>query len=288
MTGKAKARLHFAILKTVILFFCVCMFYPFWYILNQSLSDPILVRQGGAFLLPKGFSLNAYQNVLTTHAMGYGFKNTVFVTVIGTLISLALTLTTAYPLSRSEMPMRKVATGIVVFPLLFSGGMIPTFLIVKGVGLLNSLWALIIPGAIASYNVIIVRSFMCALPVELHEAATIDGANGFSIFFRIVLPLSMPVIATVSLWIAVGHWNNYFGALLYISSREKRVLQQILQEIIDSTSLDNEYTMENPMGVTSETIKAAAIFVTAIPILGVDPFLQKYFTKGVMLGSVKG
>lgn len=267
---------------------CALMLYPFWFIICQSLSDPVLVRGGGMYFWPRGFSLSAYEIVFTNRAISYAFGNTVYVTLSGTILSLIATMLMAYPLARSDMPLRGLAMRFVIFPFLFTGGMIPTYLIVKQCGLLDSHAALVLPSLISSYNVIIMRSFIMRMPMELQESAYIDGASDFRVFAQIVVPLSLPVIATIGLWLAVGYWNNYFNALIYLSSKNKRVMQQLLREIIDSTNMDDVLTMENPAAITPETVKAAAIFVSALPILCVYPFLQKYFVKGVMLGAVKG
>lgn len=272
----------------VIVFLCGIMLYPFWYQINLSVSDAILSRHGGAFLIPSGFSLEAYETVLRSKAIRYGFGNTLFVTLAGTALSLLVTAATAYPLARRDLPLRRGFSWMVLLPLIFGGGMIPTYLVVRQIGLINSHWALILPSLVASYNVIIMRNFFQNLPAELEESAYIDGADDLLIFVRIVLPLSGPVLATIGLWLAVGYWNQYFNALLYLNSRDKRVLQQVLMEIINSSRADDVLMVENPAGITPETVKAASIMITSVPILCVYPFLQRFFVKGVMLGAVKG
>jgi putative aldouronate transport system permease protein len=281
-------RLTLSLNAILIALLCIIMIYPFWYQISLSVSDAIKARQGGAFLMPRGFSLAAYKTVLTSSAMGYGFGNTLFVTIAGTVLSLLITSATAYPLSRKDLPMHKLFTMMVVFTFVFSGGMIPTFLVVRELGLINSHWSLILPVLVASYNVLIMRNFFANIPAEIEESAHIDGAGDIRIFFSLILPLSGPVLATVGLWLAVGYWNNYFNALLYINRREMRVLQQILMEIINSSRADNVLNVENAAGITPETVKAASIMVISIPILCMYPFLQKFFVKGVMVGSVKG
>ena len=281
-------RLTLSINALLIAMLCIIMIYPFWYQISLSISDAIQARQGGSFLLPRGFSLTAYKTVLTSSAMGYGFGNTLFVTIVGTLLSLFVTSATAYPLSRKDLPMKRLFSMMVVFTFVFSGGMIPTFLVVRELGLINSHWSLILPVLVASYNVLIMRNFFAHIPAEIEESAHIDGAGDIRIFFSLILPLSGPVLATVGLWLAVGYWNNYFNALLYINRREMRVLQQILMEIINSSRADNVLNVENAAGITPETVKAASIMVISIPILCMYPFLQRFFVKGVMVGSVKG
>lgn len=281
-------RILLALNAAVVALISVMMIYPFWYQISLSLSDAVKARQGGAFLIPRGFSLASYKTVLSSSAMGYGSVNTLKVTLIGTLLSLLVTSTTAYPLSRKDLPMHRFFTWMVVFTFIFSGGMIPTFLVVRELGLINSHWALILPSLVASYNVLIMRNFFSNIPKEVEESAYIDGAGDIRIFFSLILPLSGPVLATVGLWLAVGYWNNYFNALLYISRRDMRVLQQILMEIINSSRADDVLNVENAAGITPETVKAASIMVISIPILLVYPFVQKFFVKGVMVGAVKG
>ena len=285
-TGNEKILLR--INAAIITLLLLVMLYPFLYQINLSISDSLLARQGGAFLVPRGFSLNAYRNVLSSRAMAYGFSNTLLVTVVGTFLSLIVTSATAYPLARKDTPFRRFFSWTVMFTLIFNGGMIPTFLVVNSLKLINSLWALILPSLVASYNVIIMRNFFSSMPRELEESAYIDGAGDIRIFLQIILPLSGPVLATVGLWLAVGYWNNYFNALLYINRREMRVLQQILMEIINSSKADDVLSMENAAGITPETVKAASIMIISFPILCIYPFLQRFFVKGVMLGSVKG
>jgi len=268
--------------------------YPFWHQICVSLSDPNVVARGGLFLTIKGFNFSAYELVLSSEEIRQGYMNTIFVTVVGTALNVFFTAIMAYPLSKKTLPGRSIITFFVVFTMFFSGGMIPTYLVVRATGLLNSLWACIIPGLIGAYHVVITRNFFSSIPDELEEAAKIDGASGFYIFARIIVPLSMPVIATVALWNAVGHWNDYFSSLIYISDRRKYQLQMVLKEIIESSSPEEMIGMgyqrsgNETRHVVPETVKAASIMVSTIPILISYPMVQKHFVKGILIGSLKG
>ena len=212
----------------------------------------------------------------------------VTVTVLGTLLGLVLTVAAAYALSKEKLKGRGILSGFILFTMYFSGGIIPTFLVVKGVGLYDSISALVIPSAMNVFNFIVMRTFFKELPLELEEAARIDGANDMKILFKIALPLSMPIIATIGLFYAVSYWNDYFSALLYIQTPEKFSLQLRLRQLLFAGQI-NQVSMEN-LGtqVMSESLKMASIVISTIPIILVYPWLQKYFVKGVMLGSVKG
>ena len=219
------------------------------------------------------------------------YGNTLFRTIVGTITGLLVTTMFAYALSRREMPNRKLYTAIVLFTMLFNGGKIPTYLVLKQLGLMNSLWVYILPNLISAYNVIVARSFFQSLPGALHEAANIDGAGEFKIFFKIIIPLSKPIIMTLALWMAVFHWNAWYDAMMYMSDSSKITVQCLLQRIIqeNNSELISQGVM-NPdaMQYTSETVKAATIIVSILPILAFYPFVQKYFIKGVTLGAVKG
>ena len=273
----------------LMIFICFMMVYPFWYQICMSLSDPSRVLIEDTFFWPAGFSTASYKAVLTSFYMGSGFTNSLFVTVIGTLLGVFFTTLTAYSISKKTLPGKSVITFIIVFTMLFGGGMIPLYFVVRNTGLINSLWALIIPTMINPFNVVIMRNFFTNMPGEIEESAKIDGASDYLIFFRLIIPLSLPVIATVSLWVAVSHWNDFFHCLLYINDRKKYVLQMILREIINSTKGDTLLRMEgSTMDVMPDTIKAASIIVVTVPILLVFPFLQRYFVKGIIMGSLKG
>ncbi len=267
------------------------MLYPFWYELALSLADADKVALSKVYLWPEAMSLESYKNVCSDANIWNGYLWTIIRTVVGTLVALLLGFHFAYVLSKKYFPNRKFWTGILVFTMFFSGGMVPEYLLIRDLGLMNSVFALILPGAISAYNITIMRNFLMCLPDSLEESARIDGANDIVILYKIIVPLSLPILATVALWTAVGHWNAWFDAMLYIRDSKKQVLAITLRRIVlvgtnaSTTSLSGEQVSTN---MTSETIKAATIMVATIPILCVYPFVQKYFVKGVMVGSVKG
>lgn len=257
---------------------------PMIYIFMSSFS----IRPG---LIPEHFSLNAYKYIFSTNVFPRGLAVSIYITVMGTFISLMLTSLMAYALAEKQVPGRGAIMFFVIFTLLFSGGMIPTYFVVKATGLLNSLWALMIPSAISSFNLIILRNFFMNIPGELKESARMDGCNDLGILFRIVMPLSMPAMAVFGLFYAVGKWNMYFDALLYIQDSGKWPVQIFLRQIIFVSSGgfgDMNAISEDPIAIYSESIKMAVIVVATLPILLIYPFLQKHFAKGILLGSVKG
>jgi len=266
---------------------------PFVHVLAQSLSSHDAITTGRVTLLPVDFTLESYRRVLSEQAFLNAFQISVLRTVAGTLVNVALTCLLAYPLSKTYIKGRSTIMFLIVFTMMFGGGMIPTFLVVKATGLLNTFWAFIIPGAISAFNVIIMKNFFQSVPVELEESAKIDGGSNLGILFRIVIPLSMPAIATITLFHAVGHWNSFFDTVLYITDRKMYPLQVYLRELVmfNQSNIDNNSGYSANMDsalLALESIKAAALIASTIPILIVYPFLQKYFVKGIMLGSVKG
>ena len=270
---------------------CILTLYPFIYTLSISLSTAAEANRASLHLYPREVSFAAYKMVLTSPEILTGYINTVTRTVVGTFLTLLMTCLAAYPLSRKDMPHRSMITFLILFTMIFSGGIVPTYLTVRSFGLLNTVWALILPITLSAFNVIIVKNFFQQIPTSLYEAARMDGASEFSILFRIYIPLSKPVLATVALWTSVMHWNQWFDAMLYISDDRKQVLQNFLQRIViegstwmvDMGGGDPDMLIQTP-----ETIKAATVIVTILPILCVYPFLQKYFVKGIMIGSIKG
>lgn len=265
--------------------------YPFIYTLSMSLSTTKAATEMGLHLYPKEISIMAYKMVFNNRDIFTSYGNTLFRTIVGTIMGLLVTTMFAYALSRREMPNRKLYTAIVLFTMLFNGGKIPTYLVLKQLGLMNNLWVYILPNLISAYNVIVARSFFQSLPDALHEAANIDGAGEFKIFFKIIIPLSKPIIMTLALWMAVFHWNAWYDAMMYMSDSSKITVQCLLQRIIqeNNSELISQGVM-NPdaMQYTSETVKSATIIVSILPILAFYPFVQKYFIKGVTLGAVKG
>ncbi|MEC0126362.1 carbohydrate ABC transporter permease [Paenibacillus pabuli] len=264
---------------------------PFLYIIGNSFATEAEITERSFFLIPKVFSFSAYEYIFSSSTIFRSIGVSVFVTVAGTLVNLFFTLTMAYPLSRSDFWGRNVMMNMVIFSMLFGGGMIPTYLVIRGLGLLDSYWALMLPGAISAFNLIVVKNFFQQMPPGLEEAARIDGCSDLGVLWRIVLPLSKPVIATFALFYAVGHWNNFFSALLYISDSDKWPLQVMLRQIVllSQASVGDMANMDpNFVQPPEQSIKMAVIVVGTIPILLVYPFLQKHFAKGVMLGSIKG
>ncbi|WP_163581836.1 carbohydrate ABC transporter permease [Gracilibacillus saliphilus] len=262
---------------------------PFLYVIAGSFSTESELATRTFFLIPNEITTVAYDYIFSTNAVIRSLGISVIVTVIGTIISMILTLTMAYPLSRKNMVGRNLVLNLVLFSMLFNGGMIPTYLLVKNLGLLDSIWALMLPMAINPFNLIIVKTFFQQLPKELEDSSKIDGCTEFQTFWRVMLPLSKPVIATFTLFYAVFYWNDFFNALLYLTDTTKWPIQLLLQQLVMVANtglgdLQEASLYESP----EESIKLAVIVVATIPILLFYPFLQKHFAKGVMLGSVKG
>jgi len=269
---------------------CFLTLYPFLYVAFSSLSDPgLLAQHRGLLWKPSGFSLEAYKAVFANPNILSGYRNTLFYVVFGTLINMFMTCLGAYFLSRRNVFFKNAVMFMIVVTMFFQGGLIPTYLLVSNLGLVDTPWAMIIPGAINTWNLIIMRTSFQAVPASLEESAKIDGANEWTIMWRIILPLSIPVMAVMVLFYAVGHWNAWFNAMIYLRDRNLYPLQLILREILITNSTDS--MMTNASGVDkmpiSETIKYATIMVATIPILVLYPFLQKYFVKGVMIGALK-
>lgn len=272
--------------------------YPIIYIFSVSVSSATAYESGKIVLWPVDFNLDAYKIVLTAGTVPRSFLNSVIYTALYTVVSLLLTTTMAYPLSRAKerVPFKGFFSKLVVFTMFFTAGIIPNFLVVKGLGLLNSMWSLIIPTAISTYNLVVMRSFFEGIPADLEEAAFIDGANEIVVFFKIMLPLAKAALATVGLFYGVSMWNSWFQAMLYIKSESKYPLQLVIRRIIMQNQMAAELaamgdtSMMDSMGATTntETVKYATLFVSIVPMIAVYPFIQKCFVKGVMIGSVKG
>lgn len=292
MIKKSKGEMIFAVFNYAVLtLLALTTLYPFLYTLSISLSTTREASRIGFHLYPREVSLMAYRMVFKNKDIFMAYGNTIFRTVVGTMLALLVTSFYAYALSRKETPNKKIYTGILLFTMLFNGGQIPTYIILKELNLINSIWVYILPNLIGAYNVIIARSFFMSLPSSLHESAKIDGAGEFRIFFRIIVPLSKPIIMTLALWIAVFHWNAWYDSMMYITDQSKIVVQAYLQRIIQESNPELIAAgVVNPdqMQFTSETIKSATIIVSILPILALYPFVQKYFITGVMLGAVKG
>ncbi|WP_020620449.1 carbohydrate ABC transporter permease [Paenibacillus daejeonensis] len=270
----------------------LAMIFPFFYVFSVSLTDPDTYVQGEFILIPKNFSLDAYKFVLGTSQLWNSLQATLFITIVGTILNLFFTMTFAYVLTKKNMPGWKFLTFMVLLILFFNAGLIPSYLLVKELGLMNSLWALILPGLTNPWALFVVRSFYTTIPGSLEEAAYIDGANDLQIFQKIILPLSKPIMAAFSLFFAVGLWNTYLNGIFFIQDPQKWPLQVFLSQMIieSNTTLGSSVNFDefNQAPPPSETIKMASLVLVMLPILVVYPFLQKHFAKGVLLGSVKG
>ena len=274
----------------IIILLCVVTIFPFWNSLIVSLSSKSSAFSMGFRLFPEEVDFEAWNVIIKSSYIWRGFSNTVLRTVGGSVITMTLSVLTAYPLSKKDFICKGFFTKCIVFTMLFSGGLIPTYLLIKELGIMNSYWALVIPSAISPFNLIVMKNFFEAIPAEMEESAKIDGANDFLILLRIILPLCTAMLATIGLWTIVGHWNGWFDAVMYINDRSKFVLQVILRELIIQNTPDPSLatTGANAIPLTSESIQSAATMFVTIPILLVYPFLQKYFAGGIMIGAVKG
>ena len=282
----------FRILNTVFMVFMIAVtLYPFYYVLMGSLSDGIqLVGYRGPLFKPLGTTLNAYRSVFKNPNILTGYRNTVIIVLVGTTLNVIMTSMSAFLLTRKSFAIKNFLAYMMIFTMYFSGGLIPTYLVVFNVlGLGDSLGALILPTLISVYNVIIMRSNFAAIPQGLEDSARIDGANEFVIFSRIIMPLSMPIIAVMILFYGVNHWNSGVNAMIYLRTREKYPLQLVLREILLSGTADQ---MAGSSGADQyalgESVKYATIIVATVPILAIYPFIQKYFVKGIMVGAIKG
>lgn len=285
---KKKIEMFDVCVYSVVTLICIIMLYPFLNVIAVAFSEYTEYLKNPLMILPSGFTLSAFKFVLKEGQVIVSYGNTIFVTVMGVLIGLTLITLMAYPLSRLHLKGRGVIMNIVIFSMMFSGGMIPNYYLVRSLGLIDSLWAVILPGAFSAYNMILMKNFLEALPDSLMEAASIDGASEPCILFKIALPLCKPILATLCLFIAVQYWNSYFTAMLYIRDRTKWTLQLVLREIVlaNVQNGNNDPAQENY--IVSISIKYASLLVVMLPIMLVYPFLQKYFVKGVMIGAVKG
>ncbi|NSW90999.1 MAG: carbohydrate ABC transporter permease [Firmicutes bacterium] len=281
----------------LVLLVFIIVLYPLVFVASASISNPDFVNQGEVILLPKGITFEGYLRVFSSNDIGIGYRNTIFYTILGTFICLFFTLTAAYSLSREDFVGKKVFVYIFTFTMFFSGGLIPYYLVVKTLGLVNTIWAQTLLGAVGFWNIVIVRTFyQKSIPAELKEAAFIDGCSNAGMFIKIILPLSKPIIAVIGLYAAVGQWNSFFNALIFITDRKLYTLQLILREILILNEVKFSQIM---LGAESEIqlqkraevaalIKYSVMIVSTLPIIMAYPFVQKYFTKGVMVGSLKG
>lgn len=298
---RSRADVTFDILNVgLTLLITLIIIYPLYFIIIASFSDPFSVYYGKVVLWPYGFNLDAYTNVLRYNEVWLGYRNTIFYTLFGTLYNIILTIPAAYVLSKDKLPMKMPITWFFFITMYFGGGMMPTYLLYKNLGLLNSPFALILGAGVSCYNLIVCRTyFSSSLPKELSEAATIDGASEFGFFFKIALPLSTPIIAVMTLFYGVGHWNSYFNAMIYITKKPLYPLQLVLRNILimnqsAATSADLVFTDAELIAEAARqayianSMKYALIMIATLPLMIAYPFVQKHFVTGVMIGSVKG
>ncbi|MEG0757684.1 MAG: carbohydrate ABC transporter permease [Raoultibacter sp.] len=277
---------------TLVTLVMLIILYPLLYIVSASFSDPQAVASGEMLLFPMGLTLEGYEKIFSNQEIWHAFGNSVLYTVVGTSLNLVMTILAAFPLSRKDLRGRKALSVLFTFTMYFSGGMIPLFLMVKTLGLYNTMWSLILPGVISVYNMIVMRSFFeNSIPSDLMEASRIDGCTDFSYLLRIVLPLSTPILAVMVLFYGSAHWNQFFSAIIYLRKSEMYPLQVVLRNILLKNIIPpemlNEVSMMGNMQA-GEIIKYGLIIVSSIPMLIIYPFIQKYFVKGLMLGAVKG
>lgn len=289
-SSKGERAIHGVNLAVLVLLTLI-FFYPLWHCLMASFSDPTsLIGYKGLISLPMGFSLEGYKTVLQNKNILTGYMNTLFYLVVGTLLNMALTVLGAYVLSRRHMALKRPLTLLIVFTMYMDFGLIPAFLNIRDLGLYDSRWAILLPVAINTYNLIVMRTAFASVPAALEESAMIDGANDFTILFKIILPLSKATLAVVVLFYVVEHWNSWFSASIYLRDRGKFPLQLFLREILISSSTSTaagEASSVDGVMYLEELIKYCSIVISTLPILCAYPFVQKYFISGVMLGSVK-
>jgi putative aldouronate transport system permease protein len=267
------------------------MVYPFLFVFCVSLSSPEAVTRNRVSFFPVGFNLSAYRVVAANNRIWSGYLNTIKYTILGTLINLVITSLMAYALSKKYLFARKFFSFFVILTMFFQGGMVPNYLLITKLHMINTVWAVILPGAVSTWYLMVMRTYFSGLPAELEEAAMVDGCNPFFVFLRIVLPLSKPILVTMALFYAVGHWNSYMGPFIYLNDQAKFPLQIILRQILitGDTNFTNTLSfLDDTELIISDTIKYATIVVSILPIVLVYPFIQKYFVKGVMIGSIKG
>jgi multiple sugar transport system permease protein/putative aldouronate transport system permease protein len=267
--------------------------YPLIFIVSASFSESLAVIQGRMWLWPVNFTLEGYQAVFRSSRVPQGFANSIYVMCVGTTINVILTIALAYPMSRKDLYGRNVFMGLITFTMLFSGGLIPSFLLVRALGMYNTYWAIIIPGAVGVYNMIVARTFFQTnIPQDLLEAAVIEGCGDFYFLLRIVIPLSAPIIAVLTMFYAVGHWNSYFSAMIYLRDPAKKTLQLVLRDILIINQLNEDLFKDTEVMVRqqglAQLLRYSLMVVASIPMLVLYPFIQKHFVKGIMVGAIKG
>ncbi|WP_270814641.1 carbohydrate ABC transporter permease [Hungatella effluvii] len=286
-------QVFYAVITVVLTLAFICVLYPCVFVLAASFSSGSAVQAGKVILWPVDFSLEGYKTVFNTSTVFTGFRNSLFYTVAGTSINIVVTMIAAYALSRRDLPGRNVLMLFFIFTMFFSGGMIPSYMLIQNLGLINTRWALLLPGAMSVYNMIVARTFIeSSIPTELLEASKIDGCSDIRYFLSVVIPLSKSIIAVLVLFYGVGHWNQYFNAMIYLNSKHLYPLTIFLREILMADQIDpstvTDPVLQAQLAQAAGVIKYALIVVSMIPVLIIYPFIQKYFVKGVMIGSVKG
>lgn len=290
---KTKAdRVTDVVIYGVLGLFTLFTLFPLYYVVVMSIT-PIteVLKNGGFVIIPRGFTLDAYRAIWESQAVPRALKVTIFITVTGTFLNLVVTALLAYPLSKKSLPGRNLLLFMIVFTMLFNGGLIPLYLVVRATGLLDSLWAMIIPGMVSAFNLLIMKTFFEHLPEEIEEAAKVDGCGDLSTLVRIVLPLSTPIMATLGLFYGVSHWNEYFKGIMYLNDKALYPIQVVLRNMITTPNVSQDLMLSNPgliQALPPETVKMAVVVAALLPILAVYPFLQKYFLKGMLLGAIKG
>ena len=292
-------RIFSMITLILIIAIIIIVAYPLYFVLVASVSSPAVVNSGDLLLYPKGFSLIGYNNILGNTKLWAGYANTLFYTVMGTLVGVSITILAGYAFSRSDLPGRNLLMGIFGFTMYFSGGLVPLYLVVKQLNLINTRTIIILLGSVSVYNIIIARSFfVSSIPKELQEAAFVDGCTNQRFFFEVVVPISKPIIAVITLYCAIAYWNSFFNAMIYLNDTDKYPLQLVLREILLSFQMMQQQAANGGGVVDAETlaemntlvevVKYGVIVVATVPVLIIYPFIQKYFVKGVMIGAVKG
>ena len=296
LIGRSYADKIFDVCNVALMIILLVIFiFPLWYVVVASFSDPFAVARGEVWLWPVGFSLRSYELVMEFKQLWIGYANTIFYTIVGTTLNMLFSVCMAYPMSVKEFVPRKFFMVMFMITMYFGGGLIPSYLVVKQLGILDTRWAMIIPGLVNVYNCLIIRSyFMNSIPKDLNEAATLDGANSAQYLLKVVLPLSKPVLAVVGLYYMVAHWNNFYTALVYLYKQELMPLQSVLRNLLSSAQLMSSQLMETDVEMAMEMLERSmgmrfsVIIIAAVPVLCVYPFVQKFFVKGVMVGAVKG
>lgn len=292
-------RVFLFVVYAIIAFALAITLYPLIYVFSASITNPSFVSSGEMWFFPKDITFEGYRILWGNTAIWRGYYNTIIYTAIGTTINLLVTIPGAYVLSRDDFQLKNAVTRMMIITMFISGGLIPSYLLIINLGLGNTMWALLLPGAASVYNVVVTRTFFqSSIPESLTEAAVVDGATDFQIFGRIILPLSKPIIAVMALFYGVGHWNNFFSALIYLDDRDKYPLQMVLREILVQQDMSSnpsigQMTQDQAQFLHSQQqltaiLKYGVMIVASIPVIAVYPFLQKYFVQGVMIGSVKG